>query len=295
MAWSVGRATWVAALSDPEIAQQVGTRTFDRGVAYAAEARVRSLASRPDGLMLLGTIEGSGSETYQTIIEARPHPKGRAHLWSGRCSCPVGTDCKHTVALLLVARDVAHGIVPARPGTEADESASDGTSDPATARPGESSAPSEVHWAELLGHVRPRPATGACDPRPPGATGRPHAGRASSSTRSIASLAADAGPGPRTDRVVTARCPSPATACARRDGPGPVPGTARCPGTTPCRSGEPASGCFPSTSASSRASTTPRGTAPAARRTSRPCRPSPSMRAPTSGRCSPRRSRPAWR
>ena len=84
MAWSVGRATWVAALSDPEIAQQVGTRTFDRGVAYAAEARVRSLASRPDGLMLLGTIEGSGSETYQTIIEARPHPKGRAHLWSGR-------------------------------------------------------------------------------------------------------------------------------------------------------------------------------------------------------------------
>ena len=51
MAWSVGRATWVAALSDPEIAQQVGTRTFDRGVAYAAEARVRSIATRPDGLV----------------------------------------------------------------------------------------------------------------------------------------------------------------------------------------------------------------------------------------------------
>ena len=123
MAWSVGRATWVAALSDPEIAQQVGTRTFDRGAAYAAEARVRSIATRPDGLMLLGTIEGSGSETYQTIIEARPHPKGRSHLWSGRCSCPVGTDCKHTVALLLVARDVAHGIVPQRPGSEGPDGA----------------------------------------------------------------------------------------------------------------------------------------------------------------------------
>jgi len=169
MAWSVGRATWVAALSDPEIAQQVGSRTFDRGVAYAAEARVRSIATRPDGLMLLGTIEGSGSETYQTIIEARPHPKGRAHLWSGRCSCPVGTDCKHTVALLLVARDVAHGIVPHRTGTgtgtgtgtdaDADESAPDGTSDPAPTRSGQPSVPSEVHWAELLGHVRPRRAT----------------------------------------------------------------------------------------------------------------------------------------
>ncbi|MFM6851748.1 MAG: SWIM zinc finger domain-containing protein, partial [Terrabacter sp.] len=97
MAWSVGRATWVGEVTNPDISQQVGTRTFDRGRAYAAERRVRSLATRPDGLMLLGTIEGSGSgenrETYQTIIEARPHPKGRAHLWNGRCSCPVGTDC----------------------------------------------------------------------------------------------------------------------------------------------------------------------------------------------------------
>src|SRR3954447_4309133 len=121
MAWSVGRATWVAGLTDPEIAQQVGTRTFDRGLAYAAEARVRSIATRPDGMMLLGTIEGSGSETYQTIIEARPHPKGRSHLWNGRCSCPVGTDCKHTVALLVVARDVANGIEPQRPSPDAPE------------------------------------------------------------------------------------------------------------------------------------------------------------------------------
>ncbi|NUQ32065.1 MAG: hypothetical protein HOP99_04470 [Dermatophilaceae bacterium] len=114
MAWSVGRATWVGDVTDPDIAQQVGTRTFDRGQAYAAERRVRSLATRPDGLMLLGTIEGSGSgehqTTYQTIIEARPHPKGRSHLWSGRCSCPVGSDCKHVVALMLTARDVAHGV-----------------------------------------------------------------------------------------------------------------------------------------------------------------------------------------
>ena len=101
MAWSVGRATWVADVTDPDIAQQVGTRTFDRGQAYAVERRVRSLATRPDGMMLLGTIEGSGSETYQTIIEARPHPKGRSHLWSGRCSCPVAADCKHVVALML--------------------------------------------------------------------------------------------------------------------------------------------------------------------------------------------------
>ena len=143
MAWSVGRATWVGDLTDPEIAQQVGSRTFERGQAYAAERRVRSLAARPEGLMLLGTVGGSGNATYQTIVEARPHPKGRSPLWSGRCSCPVGADCKHVVALLLLARDVAHGLPPEGERTDAD----------APAGP-----PPATHWADVLGHVRPRPA-----------------------------------------------------------------------------------------------------------------------------------------
>ena len=143
----MGRATWVGDVTDPDISQQVGTRTFDRGQAYAAERRVRSLATRADGLMLLGTIEGSGSETYQTIIEARPHPKGRAHLWSGRCSCPVGSDCKHVVALMLTARDVAHGKAVESP--EGVVEASDPELPPPPALP---------HWADVLGHVRARAA-----------------------------------------------------------------------------------------------------------------------------------------
>jgi superfamily II DNA or RNA helicase len=156
MAWSVGRATWVGELTDPEIAQQVGSRTFDRGVVYAAQHRVRSLAARPEGMMLLGTVEGSGSETYQTIVEARPHPKGRAPLWSGRCSCPVGSDCKHVVALLLLARDVANGKeLPDRFG-DAGSSSADAE---ATLSGGNLTAPParpEAHWADVLGHVRPR-------------------------------------------------------------------------------------------------------------------------------------------
>ena len=137
MAWEVGRAAWVAELTDPEIAQQVGPRTFSRGLAYAAERRVRSIASRPDGLMLLGTVEGSGSETYQTIITARPHPKGRSHLWSGRCSCPVEHDCKHAVALLLTARGLGPG--EAMSGAAAEETPEQ---------------VGEVHWATVLGGLR---------------------------------------------------------------------------------------------------------------------------------------------
>ncbi|GAA3692624.1 DEAD/DEAH box helicase [Terrabacter ginsenosidimutans] len=149
----MGRATWVADVTDPDIAQQVGTRTFDRGQAYAVERRVRSLATRPDGMMLLGTIEGSGSETYQTIIEARPHPKGRSHLWSGRCSCPVAADCKHVVALMLTARDVAQGkVVEPRPAS------GDGDGDGVAAAAEADLAPLVVppHWADVFGHVRPR-------------------------------------------------------------------------------------------------------------------------------------------
>ncbi|MDV3221121.1 DEAD/DEAH box helicase [Intrasporangium sp.] len=158
MAWSVGRATWVGELTDPEIAQQVGSRTFERGVAYAAQHRVRSLAARPEGMMLLGTVEGTGSQTYQTIVEARPHPKGRSPLWAGRCSCPVGSDCKHVVALLLLARDVANGKPPPAPADDSAAERADEGEDEATGPAGGSAAHAfrEVHWADVLGHVRPR-------------------------------------------------------------------------------------------------------------------------------------------
>ena len=161
----MGRATWVADVTDPDIAQQVGARTFERGQAYAAERRVRSLATRPDGLMLLGTIEGGGSETYQTFIEARPHPKGRSHLWSGTCSCPVRSDCKHVVALMLTARDVAQGrVVAPLPGPEGD-GADQGPTLPTAADPAPLVVP--PHWSDVLGHLRPR----AVDPPP--VAGRP--------------------------------------------------------------------------------------------------------------------------
>jgi superfamily II DNA or RNA helicase len=151
MAWSVGPATWVADLSDAEISQQVGSRTFARGEGYAAERRIRSLVARPEGTMILGTVEGSGATLYQTIIDARP--AGRRMTWVGQCSCPVGSDCKHAVALLLTARDVARGIVvDAGPAAPAD-------------------GLSAAHWSEVFGHVRTRaerPRASAARPEPRG-------------------------------------------------------------------------------------------------------------------------------
>ncbi len=133
-------------LSDHSIEQQVGSRTFERGQAYAAQRRVRSLATRPEGSMLLGTVSGSRADTYQVIVESSPERRARGVEWWARCSCPVGMDCKHAVALLLTARDVAHGI-PVGPNTA-------GGSD--AARPAPVAAEPLALWSEVLGHVQPR-------------------------------------------------------------------------------------------------------------------------------------------
>ncbi len=125
--------------------EQVGSRTFERGQEYAAQRRVRSLATRPEGSMLLGTVSGSRADTYQVIVESSPERRARGVQWWARCSCPVGMDCKHAVALLLTARDVAHGI-PVGEATAGGSAA--GRSAPPAAAP-------LTHWSEVLGHVRP--------------------------------------------------------------------------------------------------------------------------------------------
>ncbi|MDN5767974.1 MAG: DEAD/DEAH box helicase [Humibacillus sp.] len=145
MAWSVGRASWVGDLRDDSIEEQVGSRTFERGQEYAAQRRVRSLATRPEGGMLLGTVSGSRSDTYQVIVESSPERRARGVDWWARCSCPVGMDCKHAVALLLTARDVANG-VPVGEG-EPGESGAVGLV-PVKAAP-------LAHWSDVLGHVWP--------------------------------------------------------------------------------------------------------------------------------------------
>ncbi|MDN5791143.1 MAG: SWIM zinc finger family protein, partial [Micrococcales bacterium] len=166
MAWSVGRAGWVGELSDPEISQQVGRRTFERGVAYRTHHRVRSLAAGQDGLILLGTVEGSRAETYQSIVTARPHPRGRSHVWSGRCSCPVGADCKHVVALLLVARDVAHGIVSGPSLDEPVLGSGDGAAGLTEPMAPMAPTPTEMRWSEVFRLADPVPDAAGASGRP---------------------------------------------------------------------------------------------------------------------------------
>ncbi|TXH91229.1 MAG: helicase SNF2 [Rhodoferax sp.] len=52
--------------------------------------------------LLLGEVQGTQSEPYETSVELVLQD-GAVHHWGGRCSCPVGHNCKHAVALLIKA------------------------------------------------------------------------------------------------------------------------------------------------------------------------------------------------
>ena len=94
---------WPARVSDDQIIGSVGQRTFLRGRSYVRQGRVRSVNISAEGDILTGQVRGSGGRVYQTMVYCHSSDDPRP-VWTSSCSCPVGTDCKHAVAVLLTAR-----------------------------------------------------------------------------------------------------------------------------------------------------------------------------------------------
>ena len=79
----------------------VGTATFLRGLACADGGAVRQVAWREPARVLVGSVTGSRGEQYLTTVHFdRSEP---ARFQRAECSCPMRHDCKHGVALALVA------------------------------------------------------------------------------------------------------------------------------------------------------------------------------------------------
>jgi len=70
---------------------------YQRGYNYQRQRRVLSLEWDDDNEMLYGEVRGSGRNVYEQEISFE---KARSSF-SGTCSCPVGYNCKHVVAVLL--------------------------------------------------------------------------------------------------------------------------------------------------------------------------------------------------
>ncbi|MCW8996377.1 MAG: DEAD/DEAH box helicase [Psychromonas sp.] len=89
----------------PKITQQdiftsFGRNIIDRGTRYFKESRVLSCEFDEQTQKLSGSVKGSASTPYQTSASIKKSNKGGFIIHS-TCSCPVGWNCKHAVALLL--------------------------------------------------------------------------------------------------------------------------------------------------------------------------------------------------
>jgi len=94
-------------LSDLQIARLVGPQAYSRGVRYAKEGRVEDQVWQQGGSRLLGTVGGTQSRPYDVTVTFQQDASGTVVRASGTCSCPMGMNCKHVVALLLASRSSA--------------------------------------------------------------------------------------------------------------------------------------------------------------------------------------------
>lgn len=90
----------------PQIIQQVGHRTYQRGAAYQRNREVVRYSYDEDSSTLTGLVNGSTLVPYEVTIRFFP-PRAGSAVFAARCTCPVVSNCKHAVALMLTALDRA--------------------------------------------------------------------------------------------------------------------------------------------------------------------------------------------
>ncbi|PKO62158.1 MAG: helicase SNF2 [Betaproteobacteria bacterium HGW-Betaproteobacteria-18] len=87
------------------LVQRCDSATYARGLELYRNQRVLNLSIEPleDVWLLLGDVQGSARRPYELSIEVKRSPGGRVLEWDSDCTCPVGYQCKHGVALMIKA------------------------------------------------------------------------------------------------------------------------------------------------------------------------------------------------
>ncbi len=78
---------------------------WTRGMALFRVGQVRRLEVVPlgDHWLLEGEVQGTQPAPYDVSVEMGLMPNGEVDFWQGHCTCPVGRQCKHGVALMVQA------------------------------------------------------------------------------------------------------------------------------------------------------------------------------------------------
>ncbi len=85
-----------------EILRVVGGAAFTRGKGYASSEHISGLAWDAESSELSGRVQGSERQPYQTRVRLADK-KGAWTIADPWCTCPVGTACKHTAALMILS------------------------------------------------------------------------------------------------------------------------------------------------------------------------------------------------
>ena len=79
----------------------VGSATFARGSGYASAGAVRRCTWSPGGTHVVGEIQGGARKPYVATVTLTRSPTRALSAFDATCTCPVGVNCKHAVALVL--------------------------------------------------------------------------------------------------------------------------------------------------------------------------------------------------
>jgi hypothetical protein len=102
----------LAGVDASRLAETVGSGSYARGMAYYHQGAVARVFWDSGRSALSGSVHGSAGELYTTTAFFTLSDDGLPPQFEdGRCSCPVGFNCKHVVALILTG--IGGGGIPA--------------------------------------------------------------------------------------------------------------------------------------------------------------------------------------
>ena len=93
-------------LNPASLAGQVSAVTYEHGLGVYRNQLVLDYALsavNSQEWSLTGAVQGGGREIYDVSVTFEASPQGEVTYFNGDCSCPVGHDCKHSVALAIKA------------------------------------------------------------------------------------------------------------------------------------------------------------------------------------------------
>jgi superfamily II DNA or RNA helicase len=138
--------------ADEEVLERlVGSGTFARGSGYAQSGAVRKREWSPGGTHVVGEVQGGAAKPYVASVTLTRSRSNRLSTFRATCTCPVGANCKHAVALVLADEPgVRSGPSPLLTLVKGDAGGSQPIPIAGPRRPGVGRGPGPTDWEQPL-------------------------------------------------------------------------------------------------------------------------------------------------